>query len=179
MSESGAIFVWVNSEGVIAERNLIVNCDRGICFGNTSAGPVHMSGGVVRNNFIVAGRSQAIEICQADHTAVLNNTVFSDPPAPRVVQFHNIAAGNRFINNLVAGVLEAPPEVAVENNIVGPMDGWFVNPQADDLRLTGRAVAAFGKGRRLNEVTDDFDSRKRADPPDIWACQRPSPSRTR
>ena len=33
----GAIFVWVNGRDVVAERNVIVNCDRGICFGNPMA----------------------------------------------------------------------------------------------------------------------------------------------
>ena len=171
----GAIFVWVNSQNVVAERNLIVNCDRGICFGNPSGEPLHMTGGVVRNNFIVAGRSQAIEICRTRDTAVLNNTVFSDPPAQRVVQFHQLAgAGNRFINNLVLGGLEAPPEVAAKSNLVAALKGWFVNPQIGDLRLTGEG--GVGKGQWLSEVTDDFDGRPRAHPPDIGAHERSSRS---
>jgi hypothetical protein len=173
----GAIFVWVKSENVVAERNLIVNCDRGICFGNPSGGPVHMTGGMVRNNFIVAGRSQAIEICQTRNTAVLNNTIVCNQPTQHVVQFHKLAGGNnRLINNLVRGRLEAPPEVMAENNVVGALDGWFVNLQIGNLHLTGKAVGALGKGRRLNEVTDDFDGQKRANSPEIGADERSSPS---
>jgi hypothetical protein len=169
----GAIFVWVNSENVIAERNLIVSCDRGICFGNPSGGPVHMTGGVVRNNFIVAGRGQAIEICQARNTAVLNNTVFGSPSSRSTVQFAQLAGtGNRFINNLVLGTLGIPPEVTNEDNVTGAQAGWFVDPSIGDLHLTGEAAHAVGKGRPLKEITDDFDGQKRAARPDIGADER-------
>ncbi len=44
----GAIFVWMGSREVIAERNVIVNCDRGISSGNPSGEPPHMTGGIAR-----------------------------------------------------------------------------------------------------------------------------------
>lgn len=72
----GAIFIWINSEGVTAERNLVVGCDRGICFGNPSGEPLHMTRGIIRNNFIVAGKGQGIEICRTLDTVVEHNTIF-------------------------------------------------------------------------------------------------------
>jgi len=174
----GAIFVWVNSEKVVAERNLIVNCDRGICFGNPSGGPVHMTGGVIRNNFIVAGHSQAIEICQARDTSVLNNTVVGANPAQRTVQVHKTGAGNRCVNNLVCGGLDVSPEVTAENNVTNPPEGWFADPRVGDLHLTREATGALSQGKWLDEVVDDFDGEKRTHPPDIGADQRRSP-RTR
>jgi hypothetical protein len=167
----GAIFVWVNSENVVAERNLIVNCDRGICFGNPSGGPAHMKGGIVRNNFIVTGRSQGIEVCQATGTAVLNNTVYSHQKGPLAVQFHKNGPGNRFINNLVAGPVEVPPEVNAENNLLSARHHWFVSPQTGNLHLTKQASGATGKGVQLKEVSDDFDGQLREGPIDLGADQ--------
>jgi hypothetical protein len=137
----GAIFVWVNSENVVVERNLIVNCDRGICFGNPSGDPLHMTRGMVRNNFIVAGLGQAIEICRTRDTAVLHNTIFCERPGQRTVQFHQLAgAGNRFLNNLVSGSLLLPDEVTEAGNVTGALAEWFVAPRLGDLRLTPKAA---------------------------------------
>ena len=55
-----AIFIWVRSRRVVVERNLIVNCDRGVAFGNPGRStadidgqqPVYVSDGVIHNNFI-------------------------------------------------------------------------------------------------------------------------------
>jgi hypothetical protein len=169
----GAIFVWVNSDNVVAERNLIVNCDRGICFGNPSGEPLHMTGGVIRNNFIVAGRSQAIEVCRTRGTAVLNNTIFSERTGQRVVQFHQLAGpGNRFVNNLVVGTLALPEEVVAAGNIAGGLADWFIDAAAGDLHLSLKAAGAVTKGQPLREVVDDFDGQKRADPPDVGADER-------
>lgn len=148
----GAIFVWVNSENVTAERNLIVNCDRGICFGNPSGDPVHMTGGVIRDNFIVAGAGQAIEVCRARGTTVVHNTIFSERPGRGVVQFHQLAgAGNRFLNNLLSDEAALPEGVEAAGNITAALAEWFVNPRAGDLRLTPKA-SARGAGARQAPV---------------------------
>lgn len=137
----GAIFVWVNSENVTAERNLIVNCDRGICFGNPSGDPLHMTGGVIRDNRIVAGRGQGVEICRTRTTTVSQNTIFCEQPSQRAVQFHQLAGpGNRFLNNLTSGVVTIPEEVEAAGNVGNAPPGWFVNPRVGDLRLTPKAV---------------------------------------
>ncbi len=144
----GAIFVWVNSENVTAERNLIVNCDRGICFGNPSGDPLHMSGGVIRNNYIVAGRGQGIEICRTRGTAVVQNTVFCEQSTQRAVQFHQLAGpGNRFLNNLTSGAVIVPDEVTATGNVTAALPEWFVAPYIGDLRLTPKAAAGEAGAR--------------------------------
>ena len=130
-----------------------------------------MKGGIVRNNFIVAGRSQGIEICQATETAVLNNTVYSRQKGPLAVQFHKNGSGNRFINNLVTGPVEVPPEVNVENNLLSARYHWFVSPQTGNLHLTKQASGAIGKGVQLKEVNDDFDGQSREGSIDLGADQ--------
>ena len=73
----GAIFIWVGSEHVIAERNIIINCDRGICFGNPSSTAPNMYHGIVRNNVVVGGAGMALEICDTIANSVCHNSVFA------------------------------------------------------------------------------------------------------
>lgn len=82
-------------------------------------------------------------------------------------------------NNLVRGRLEGEGDVRAEGNVVGDVEGYFVNLQEGDLHLTERAAEALGKGVPLGAVTDDFDGQKRADPPDIGADERSSRSRAK
>ena len=61
----GAIFVWVESENVISERNVFVNCDRSICYGNPSgssehAARPHNTGGIIRNPSISPSAGLAV-----------------------------------------------------------------------------------------------------------------------
>jgi hypothetical protein len=73
----GAIFIWIGCEDVVAERNIIINCDRGICFGNPSSTIANMHSGIVRNNVIVGGANMAIEIVDTVRTAAYHNTVYA------------------------------------------------------------------------------------------------------
>ena len=69
-----AIFIWVRSRRVVVERNLIIDCDRGVAFGNpgqstaNSAGErlAYVSDSIIRNNFIVGGADCGIELWHAD-----------------------------------------------------------------------------------------------------------------
>jgi hypothetical protein len=171
----GAIFVWVNSENVVSERNVFVNCDRSICYGNPSGAPLHMTNGIIRNNFVVAGRRQGIEIIRTRSTKAYNNTVVTADPGRLGVIFFQGAEGGEFFNNLVCGRVRLPEEVKHGNNLLGPLEGYFVNPAIGDLHLTAKAVGAIGKGRPLKEVAEDFDRRKRKDPPDIGADEFTAP----
>lgn len=165
----GAIFIWVNSDRVVAERNLIINCDRGICFGNPSGDPLHVSNGIVRNNFIVAGNRQGIELVRTVNVKVYNNTVVATNLDFPAVDFNECAQNSQFKNNLVCGRVETRAETVSEKNLVGQFPGWFANPDIGDLHLTDAAVGAIGQGVSLPEVSQDFDCRPRKAAPDIGA----------
>jgi hypothetical protein len=165
----GAIFVWVNSDRVVAERNLIINCDRGICFGNPSGDPLHMSNGIVRNNFIVAGNRQGIELVRTVNVKVHNNTVVATNLDFPTVDFNECAQYSQFRNNIVHGRAEVRAETVSENNLVGQFPGWFANPDIGDLHLTAAAAGAVGKAKPLPDVMQDFDCRPRKATPDIGA----------
>jgi hypothetical protein len=176
----GAIFIWVESEDVIAERNVIINCDRGIAFGNPSSVPPHMTRGIARNNFIVGGSIQALEFHQVVDCIACNNTIVAS-------KFENLwhvevgrhCSGVRFYNNLVHGKTRfRDGQVEQKGNIIGDLTGWFVDQAVCDLHLTAKAADALGKAVPLPEVTEDFDGQKRKAQPDVGADEvGPAPQR--
>lgn len=165
----GAIFVWQHSENVVVERNLVVNCDTGICFGNNHGPSFHVTNGIIRNNFVVGGTSTPVEVCKTADVLVCNNTIWATDLTMPTVYFHQTLRGGRIYNNLIHGRTKVDSFVAQASNIVGDLSGYFVNPLKGDLHLTAAAYEALGKGRPLTEAGEDFDREKRAPAPDIGA----------
>jgi hypothetical protein len=183
----GAVFIWNQSRNITVERNVFIGCDRAIAFGNPSEptgyqpGTLHVYDGVIRNNFILVGTSakaatKGIEIVWTDNVQVYHNTVYAPDPRCRAIHYFQDIHRLRIANNLVRGRLEGEGDVLAEGNVVGELEGYFVDPLKGDLHLTERAAEALGKGVPLAAVPDDFDGQKRADPPDIGADQRSSRS---
>jgi hypothetical protein len=172
-----AIFLWVRSRRLIVERNSILNCDRGIAFGNPSGssnymeGMLHVYDSICRNNFIVAGPDAGIELAWVDGVKVYNNTVWRHDLNGRgircIEKIHNV----NIANNLVRGALLLTGNETSEHNVTARMDGWFIDPTAGNLRLTSKAVDAIDKGVGLAEVVDDFDGRRRDARPDLGASE--------
>ena len=59
----------------------------------------------------------------------------------------------------------------VRNNVVGPMDGWFVDPPGGDLRLRSPVAEVVDRGLDLPGIEDDIDGRRRGDSPDLGASE--------
>ena len=58
----GAVFLWHDARDCVIERNIIVDCDSGICLGNSHKPDdvaVHCTNMVVRNNFVTRGPKTA------------------------------------------------------------------------------------------------------------------------
>lgn len=172
----GAIFIWYDSENVIAERNVFVNCDNAICYGNPHGGPVHMTGGIIRNNFIVGGKRRGLEIVRTRDTMIYHNTVVARSVDDLAVHVFLNVGGGQFFNNLVRGRVRLADEVKRGDNVVGELDGYFVGPEIGDLHLTRKALDALAPGRPLKDVSEDFDRQKRNSPPDVGAdeCSLPA-----
>ena len=176
-----AIFVWVRSRRITIERNRIVGCDRGIALGNPSgssnemAGMLHVYDGVCRNNLITAGPDAGIELAWVDGAKIYNNTVWRKDESGRgirsIEKIHNV----EIANNLVRGRLLLTGAEESRNNHVGPMEGWFVEPAAGDLRLKLPVPEAVDRGIGLPEVTDDFFARRRGDRLDLGAHEYAPP----
>jgi len=164
----GAVFLWHETEDCIVERNVIVDCDSGICLGNSSKDvetPVHASRCIVRNNMITRAPENGIIADYTKDCKVLHNTVY-DPASRlqrgiRIVHENDglVVANNLFVGPRILKESESHFELTgnVERNGDIPM---FVNPDSGNLRL-GVIPGGWGPVARLSEAMEDIDRRKR------------------
>lgn len=178
-----AIFVWVDSEDLLIQRNRIVNCDRGITLGLSGDIPGwHVDGAIVRNNFIVVdslGSSTAdsgIEAWTARGLRIYNNTIWrADRWDWRGIRLIDRIEDVEIVNNLVRGQLtldHAMPLARNDHNVFADLDtAIFVSAATGDLRLTQAATSAINAGAVLTSVTDDFSGIPRDSTPNIGASE--------
>jgi hypothetical protein len=172
----GAVFLWHDTRDCVVERNVIVDCDSGICLGNSHRPAdvsVHCSGVIVRNNFVTRAHENGI---LADHTkdcAILHNTVHDpDSRLGRLLRLVHDNDGLTVANNLFSGPpprIESPSRVALHDNLSRDLTGSFVHPAEGNLRLTAAATAAIDHAVRMPQVPTDIDRRPRGDRPDLGA----------
>ncbi len=150
----GAIFIWHGSEHCIVERNIIVNCDRGICFGNAYGKDVSVSHGVIRDNILVGGANRAIECTTTRHVDVYNNKILASRFEWPTVSFLMGNHGSRFHHNLVHGDVYTDPTATFDRNYIGRFPDClkdpreiFVEPNIGDLALTEKGQEMFGNWR--------------------------------
>jgi hypothetical protein len=172
-----AIFVWVRSRRVVVERNHILNCDRGIALGNPSGssnymeGMLHVYDSICRNNFIVAGPDAGIELAWVDGVKIYHNSVWRQNVQGRGIRSIEKIHQVDIANNLVRGALTLAGGETSRNNLIGPLEGYFVDPVAGNLRLREGKDEVVDRGLRLTEVIDDIDARRRDERPDIGAAE--------
>lgn len=176
-----AIFIWVRSRQVKVERNLIVDCDRGIAFGNpgqsTANNPgetlSYVSDSIVQNNMISGGADCGIELWHAQGIQLLHNTIWR--PERNWNRGIRIGAGTaraKIINNLVHGkIQEEGGEAELSHNFAGRLDSYFTDAASGNLALTPTAREAIGRGRALPEVAADIRGKSRREQPDLGAWE--------
>ncbi len=176
-----AIFIWVRSRRVVVERNLILNCDRGVSFGNPGQSTANLAGerlayvtdGVIRNNFIAGGPDCGIEIWYAERIQIYHNTIWR--PEQNWSRGIRVGAGTAqadVVNNLVHGEIRLEGgEAQLRQNLAGRLDGYCVDPASGNLALKSAATRAIGQGLPLPGVTDDIRGRPRANHPAIGAWE--------
>lgn len=176
-----AIFIWVRSRGIVVERNLIHDCDRGVAFGNPGqstanlAGEpiVHVADGVIRNNFISGGPDCGIELWYAHRIKVQHNSIWR--PEQNWRRGIRIGTGTAEIdvaNNLLHGdILIEGGKAQLRSNLVGRLEGYFADPSRGDLALTSDATRAIRQGVYLPEVSEDIRRRPRSEHPDLGAWE--------
>jgi hypothetical protein len=168
----GAIFMWISSVNPLIERNVIVNCGAAICLGNghNPEGVYHVSGGVVRNNFIYHASSwRAVELGYIRGAKFVHNTLYADRPDARAIDIYDrpdIPTKELVVrNNLIRGRIHnrARGQVILADNLsderVGP--DWFVDPPSGKLFLTKAAGEAVDRVQPLPEVPQDITGRRR------------------
>ena len=173
----GAVFIWVGSKNTVVERNLVIDCDQGICLGNSSRGKegvAHATDCIVRNNFVVRCPESNLFASFTKGCKFLHNTVHD--PQGRFRRLLRAAGPNEGL--VVAGNLFSGPEIPAENregqitfrdNLNRDVTGYFRDPAAGDLRLVAAAVDAIDRGPEPALVTDDIATRPRRGRADIGA----------
>jgi hypothetical protein len=172
----GAIFLWHDIQNCVVERNIIIDCDAGICLGNSSKPAdvaIHATGCTVRNNFLTRVPENGILADYTKECKILHNTIH-DPQSRlgRLIRLVHENDGLLVANNLVSGPAirtESDSRITLRGNLIKDMTAALADPAAGNLRLTPRAVEAIDRAEPLADVTTDIDRRPRGPKPDIGA----------
>jgi lysophospholipase L1-like esterase len=176
-----AIFVWVRSRNIVVERNVIVNCDRGISFGNPGQSTANNNGepltyvadGVIRNNIIVGGPDCGIELWHANRIKVSHNSIWRpERNWNRGIRIGTGTAHTEIVNNLVhGGIQNEGGDARLNHNLASDLDGFFEDTANGNLSLTKAATGAIDQGVVLNDVPRDFRGNLRKGAPDLGALE--------
>ena len=192
-SPSTRVHFWTGSRDTLVERNVILDCARGVGFGlgDTGTGrdypdePYPGVGylghvdGIIRNNLIHAGSAAApcfdtgIELTQARGVKVLHNTVASKPTFSSIdYRWANTVAIIR--NNLTSKITERDGAAGtVDHNLESAATTLFVNAASADYHLAAAATAAIDKGVAVPEAGLDLDGKAHdVGLPDLGAYER-------
>jgi hypothetical protein len=176
-----AIFLWVRSRQLVVERNVIIDCDRGISLGNPGVStanregeiPVYVSDAVVRNNFIQGGADCGMELWYAHDIRVLHNSIWR--PEQNWQRGVRVGTGSSEIliqGNLVhGGISREGGQAEIRGNLSGKLEGLFVDAARGDLSLTQGAAKAIDGGEPHPEITSDIRSFLRDTKPDLGAWE--------
>jgi hypothetical protein len=155
-----AIHFMSGSEDTLVERNLIINCDRGIGFGMGEQGH---QGGVIRNNMIYHDAGEGgvgIGLESAADPEVYNNTLYQEHSYPNAIEARFAETTGAFIaNNLTnRSLVELDGASAEFTHNVDTADGdWFIDPDLGDLHLGSAIAEVVDQGIEIPDLTDDFD----------------------
>lgn len=149
-----AIHLWdanVPCQNNIVQRNLIIDCDRGIGIWQPSGSPTN--GGIIRNNMIYNSGTGVfadapIYIEYAPDTQIYNNTVYSLASYPNAIEYrYSTTAGVLIENNLANKAITARDSAtAIEsNNVTDAQSSWFVSTSTPDLHLAYAVPSVVGK----------------------------------
>jgi len=165
-----AILAWSGSRNTTVYGNLIINCERGIIFGQggqSQFGNSH-AGGAIYNNFIyrddATNADSGISIWDSPGTRVYHNTVIQNGTYPTAIEYRFATTTHvEIINNLTdAAILQRDGASAlVTNNYTQATSEMFVNAAKADLHLRASATAAIDRGAALALVTRDWDGQTR------------------
>ena len=174
----GAIFLWHETEDCVVERNIIVDCDKGVSLGNPymprgRAVKLHARRCIVRNNFITRAPEGCIEAANTADCKIYNNTIH-DPRnrMRRLLRVLGACDGLTVAGNIFSGPAPAAPKagkVTIENNLVKDIASAFADPKSGNLHLKTPLGEVVDQAKPQFDVTDDIDRSKRISKPDLGA----------
>lgn len=172
----GAVFLWHDAQDCIVERNIVLDCDSGICLGNSHRPAdvaMHCRRCVVRNNFVVRCPENGILADYTEDCRILHNSIHD--PASRLKRLIRLVHDNRGLtvaNNLLSGSaprIETTDEIMMRDNAAGDFAAVFRDPAAGDLHLLRAAAGIVDAGQPWPETPEDIDRQRRNSTPDLGA----------
>jgi hypothetical protein len=176
----GAVFLWQQAEDCVVERNVIIDCDSGVCLGNSFKPPdvpVHASRCFVRNNFVVRCPQQGILADYTRDCRIVHNTVYE--PASRFRRLIRVVHDDNGLlvaNNLLGDrpvLVETQSKVELRGNVPGDLAALCVDAHRGDLHLKPDAAGVIGAGELVEGVAEDIDGDRRDGMPDVGADEVP------
>jgi hypothetical protein len=174
----GAVFLWHNAKDCVIERNVIVNCDTGICLGNSHRPldiEIHCHRCIVRNNFVTRCPENGILADYTQNCLIAHNTVH-DPTSrlKRLIRLVHDNEGLAVVNNLLSGPpmrIETTSQVRFEGNVTSDAAERFSNLSVGNLHLKGEWQEVVGRAAAIQEVPQDIDRQLRRKNTDVGADQ--------
>lgn len=158
-----AVHFWNGSQDNLVEKNLIVNCDRGIGFGLGDQGN---TGGTIRNNMIyhAANKGQfadvGIGLQNSPGSSVYGNTIYMEHSYPSAIEYRFAGTtGVTIVNNLMNKSLSQIQGATgtTGSNLTNAQAGWFVSAATGDLHLASAVTSVVDRGQAVADLTEDFD----------------------
>ena len=173
-----AVFLWHDSKDCVVERNVIVDCDTGICLGNSHRPPgtdIHCHRCIVRNNFVVRCPENGILADYTTDCLIAHNTIH-DPNSSlkRLIRVVHDNPGLAVINNLLSGPemrVETESPVRFEGNVTRDVGTSFVDTATGNLHLKSPCPQTVDRAKSIDRVPQDFDRQQRQAMTDVGADQ--------
>lgn len=162
-----AIHFWSSSANNLIEKNLIVNCDRGIGFGLEGR---PNSAGIIRNNMIYHANNGApyadvaIALTESPNTQVYNNTIYLEHSFQWAIEYrYSATSGVTIVNNLANRPVQQRDGASgtVTKNIANAAASSFINPSTGNLHLASAVASVVDAGQTVAGLTDDYDGQAR------------------
>ena len=173
----GAVFLWQDSRDCVVERNIIIDCDTGICLGNSSRSrfSIHCTNCTVRNNFVTRAPENGILADYTRDCRIVYNSIH-DPESrmKRLIRLVHDNDGLLVANNLLSGPPlrnESQSEIKFGGNVVKVLTAQFRDAAKGDLHLNAAVVGVTNAATRLSDVTEDIDRQPRREKTDVGADQ--------
>jgi hypothetical protein len=162
-----AVHFWSGSVGTIVERNIIIDCDRGIGFGLGDRGH---NGGIIRNNMIYHSSTNygyadvAIGLESASGVQVYNNTIYIQHGYSNAIEYRFPAtSGCTITNNLCNGSITSRNggSATLSSNLTNAAASWFTSVSNGDLHLAYSVSQVVDQGVSVPGLSDDIDGHSR------------------
>ena len=156
-----AILMWNASQNTITERNLFLNCQRGIAYGLGQKSPFEQLGGRISDNIFYRSADQSgdvgITLNNSPDTHISNNIVLLNGTYPNAIEYRfALTQGVQISGNYTdAGIVSRTGGVAVlSENVTSARSSWFVNPAAGDFRLAPLLLDVSDFNSATNRVSE-------------------------